>query len=47
MRISTQLRAVLATAGRKAEGAPVFLGYDPPFTIPFLRRNEVALEVPP
>ena len=41
------LRAVLAEAGRKAEGAPVFLGYDPPFTIPFLRRNEVALEVAP
>ena len=41
------LRAVLAEAGRKTEGAPVFLGYDPPFTIPFLRRNEVALQVSP
>ena len=41
------LRRVLAEAGRKPEGAPIFLGYDPPFTIPFLRRNEVALAVAP
>jgi hypothetical protein len=26
-------------------GEPVFLGYDPPFTPPFLRRNEVAVPV--
>ena len=24
---------------------PVFAGYDPPFTIPFLRRNEVLIEI--
>ena len=41
------LRQVLAESGRKAEGVPIFLGYDPPFTLPFLRRNEVALEVEP
>lgn len=41
------LRKVLAEAGRKSEGAPIFLGYDPPFTIPFLRRNEVALAIDP
>ena len=41
------LRKVIAATGRKADGPPVFLGYDPPFTIPFLRRNEVALEVEP
>jgi hypothetical protein len=28
-------------------GEPVFLGYDPPFTPPFLRRNEVAVPVAP
>lgn len=27
------------------EGEPVFLGYDPPFTPPVLRRNEVAVPV--
>lgn len=27
------------------EGEPVFLGYDPPFTPLFLRRNEVAVAV--
>jgi hypothetical protein len=26
-------------------GEPAFLGYDPPFTPPFLRRNEVAVAV--
>lgn len=26
-------------------GEPVFFGYDPPFTPPFLRRNEVAVPV--
>ena len=39
------LKDVLARAGREMEGAPSFLGYDPPFTIPFLRRNEVAVDV--
>lgn len=29
------------------DGEPVFLGYDPPFTPPFLRRNEVAVRVEP
>lgn len=35
------------TAGRKirTEGEPVFAYYDPPWTLPFLRRNEVMLRV--
>ena len=37
----------LAKHDRKAEGEPFLLGYDPPFTIPFLRRNEVAVAVAP
>ena len=40
-----ELRAVLARAGKETEGGPSVLGYDPPFAIPFLRRNEVAIDV--
>lgn len=29
----------------EASGEPVLFVYDPPFTIPFLRRNEVAVQV--
>jgi hypothetical protein len=39
------LQKALAQAGKHTIGAPKFLSYDPPFTIPFLRRNEVALEI--
>ncbi|XYD06520.1 heme-binding protein [Methylobacterium sp. NMS12] len=41
------LAAVLAAAGRAPAGAPFVMGYDPPFAIPFLRRNEVAVRLPP
>jgi hypothetical protein len=37
------LQQALAKAGISAHGSPIYLSYDPPFTIPFLRRNEVAL----
>jgi hypothetical protein len=33
----------LGKAGRRAAGAPFLLTYDAPFTIPFFRRNEVAV----
>lgn len=39
------LLAALAAAGRTAEGAPFLLTYDAPFTIPFVRRNEIAVAV--
>ena len=41
------LEEELAKHDRKAEGEPFLLGYDPPFTIPFLRRNEVAIALAP
>jgi len=39
------LRLALSQAGKTTEGPPIYFSYDPPFTAPFLRRNEVALEV--
>jgi len=38
-----ELLARLATTEWRAAGEPYFLGYDPPFTIPMLKRNEVAV----
>jgi hypothetical protein len=42
-----RLLAALAGAGRRAEGAPALLSYDPPFALPFVRRNEVAVRLAP
>ena len=42
-----ELRAALTKTNRQAEGEPYFLGYDPPFTIPALRRNEIAIDLKP
>jgi|GEM_PF-96739 len=42
-----KLRAALAKAGKATTGAPIYFSYDPPFTIPALRRNEVALTLAP
>ena len=39
------LTEVLAATGRPVSGGPAFLGYDPPFSIPFLRRNEVTVRL--
>jgi hypothetical protein len=39
------LRKALSSAGKTPIGAPIYFSYDPPFTAPFLRRNEVALEL--
>jgi hypothetical protein len=40
-----QLLAAVAGGGRHAEGEPSVLSYDPPFALPFLRRNEVAVRL--
>jgi hypothetical protein len=40
-----ELLTRLAATQWRAQGEPYLLGYDPPFTIPFLKRNEVAVAV--
>jgi hypothetical protein len=40
-----RLIAAVTGAGRHAAGSPSLLSYDPPFALPFLRRNEVAVVV--
>jgi hypothetical protein len=40
-----ELLAILAKSPWKPEGEVFTLNYDPPFTIPFLRRNEVVVDV--
>jgi hypothetical protein len=39
------LIAAVTGAGKHAEGRPSVLSYDPPFAIPFLRRNEVVVKL--
>jgi hypothetical protein len=40
-----ELLAALPASGWEAETEPVAWFYDPPWTLPWLRRNEVAVEV--
>ena len=42
-----KLQAALRKAGVQTDGEPSYLSYDPPFALPFVRRNEVALPVKP
>lgn len=42
-----ELLARLADTPWQPVGTPYVLGYDPPFAIPFLRRNEVVVAVAP
>jgi SOUL heme-binding protein len=44
---SADLVAALKRDGIKTLGAPIFAGYDAPFVIPFLMRNEVLVEIAP
>jgi SOUL heme-binding protein len=41
------LMDLVRAAGLVATSAPMFAGFDPPTTLPFLRRNEVWVEVAP
>lgn len=43
-RKTEELRAFMAARGLPEEGDPVYAFYDPPWTLPFLRRNEVMIE---
>lgn len=40
-----KLRAWMEKKSLRAEGEPVYAYYDPPWTLPFLRRNEVMLRI--
>ena len=42
---ATELDRILAGSTWRATGPPFAMFYDPPWTIPFLRRNEVAVPV--
>lgn len=42
-----ELTAALEGSSWRATGSPVSLFYDPPWTLPFFRRNEVAVLVDP
>jgi hypothetical protein len=42
-----ELLATVRAAGIAYRGSPEFAGYDRPSTLPFLRRNEVWLELDP
>lgn len=44
-RRSEQLMATLAREGIETRGSVFTMLYNPPFTPPFLRRNEVAIEI--
>ena len=40
-----ELRRLVAEAGLPARGEPMYAGFDPPWTLPLLRRNEVWIEL--
>jgi hypothetical protein len=40
-----RLLTAVASAGLTATGAPIYAFYDPPWTLPFFRRNEVMVEI--
>jgi hypothetical protein len=42
---SIKLQNWINTKGYQALSVPCSAGYDPPWTIPFLRRNEVQIDI--
>ncbi|MGM0606363.1 MAG: SOUL family heme-binding protein, partial [Halobacteriota archaeon] len=45
LRATERLREALASNGIEPTGDPFVMQYDPPWTPPFLRRNEVAIPI--
>jgi hypothetical protein len=43
--MEARLMSVIDERGLKAVGEPVFARYNPPFTLWFLRRNEVLIQI--
>jgi hypothetical protein len=43
----SEVLARVRSAGLGYRGSPEFAGYDPPSTLPFLRRNEIWIELEP
>jgi hypothetical protein len=46
-RFEQELRAILATNAIETTGVASLNQYNPPWTVPFLRRNEIMIEVAP
>ena len=44
-RMQDELIATLEKHGMQIVGVPVLSQYNPPWTLPFMRRNEVSVEV--
>lgn len=44
-RHTEELQALLRARNLEARGTPVFAFYNPPWTLPFMRRNEVMVEI--
>jgi SOUL heme-binding protein len=46
-RHTARLREYLRTQGLEPQSAPIYAFYNPPWTLPFMRRNEIMIEVMP
>jgi len=46
-KVRIELRNQVKALGLQTVGEPVFAFYDPPWTLPFFRRNEVMIEIAP
>ena len=42
---SDELKKWISAKGYRVAGAPKAAGYNPPFTLPFLRRNEILIPI--